>query len=57
MRKLSLPRDAALVTILRGPRVIVPEPDEPLEGGDELLFVAAPEVEDELRARLSAGGG
>ena len=57
VRKLSLPRDAALVTILRGPRVIVPEPDEPLEGGDELLFVAAPEVEDELRARLSAGGG
>ena len=47
-------RDAALVTILRGQRVIVPEPDEPLEGGDELLFVAAPEVEEELRAALLA---
>lgn len=33
VRKLQLPRDAALVTILRGPRVIVPEADEPLEGG------------------------
>ena len=49
VRKLELPRDAALVTILRGPRVIVPESDEPLEGGDELLFVAVAEVEDELR--------
>lgn len=52
VRRLELPRDAALVTILRGGRVIVPEPDEPLEGGDELLLVAAPEVEDELRAVL-----
>ena len=41
VRRLELPRDAALVTILRGPRVIVPQADEPLEGGDELLFVAA----------------
>ena len=57
VRKLSLPRDAALVTILRGQRVIVPEPDEPLEGGDELLFVAAPEVEDELRAALLSAAG
>jgi trk system potassium uptake protein TrkA len=29
--------------------VIVPEGDEPLEGGDELVFVAITEVEDELR--------
>jgi len=49
VRKLRLPRDAALVTILRGERVIVPQPDDPLEGGDELLFVAAEEVEEELR--------
>ncbi len=50
VRKLALPRDVALVTILRGDRVIVPQADDPLEGGDELLFVAAEEVEDELRA-------
>lgn len=49
---MELPRDAALVTILRGARVIVPEGDEPLEGGDELLFVAVDEVEDELRELL-----
>ena len=52
LRKLQLPRDATLVTILRGPRVIVPQGDEPLEGGDELLFVAVTEVEDELREQL-----
>jgi trk system potassium uptake protein TrkA len=52
VKRLNLPRDAALVTILRGPRVIVPESDEPLEGGDELLFVTVSEVEDELRALL-----
>jgi trk system potassium uptake protein TrkA len=52
VKRLDLPRDVALVTILRGPRVIVPEADEPLEGGDELLFVATTEVEDELQALL-----
>jgi trk system potassium uptake protein TrkA len=52
VRRLQLPRDAALVTILRGPRVIVPEPDEPLEGGDELIFVAATEVEEDLSKLL-----
>ena len=52
VRKLALPRDAALVTILRGTRVIVPQDDEPLEGGDELLFVATAGVEDELRELL-----
>jgi trk system potassium uptake protein len=40
------------LTILRGPRVIVPQADEPLEGGDELLFVAVTEVEAELRQLL-----
>ncbi|MCH9733519.1 MAG: TrkA family potassium uptake protein [Actinomycetia bacterium] len=52
VKRLELPKDVALVTILRGPRVIVPEADEPLEGGDELLFVAVTEVEDQLRELL-----
>jgi len=34
----------------------VPEADEPLEGGDELLFVAATEVEDDLRKLLLPAG-
>jgi len=56
VRKLELPRDVALVTILRGQRVIVPEPDQPLEGGDELLFVASADVEVDLRRLLADGG-
>ncbi|WP_284745251.1 potassium channel family protein [Amycolatopsis sp. RTGN1] len=49
---LALPRDAALVTILRGDRVIVPQPEDPLEPGDELLFVATADVEPEIRTAL-----
>jgi trk system potassium uptake protein TrkA len=52
VRQLQLPADAALVTILRGGRVIVPQGDDPLEGGDELLFVAVAEVEPDVRAAL-----
>ncbi|MCP2168321.1 potassium channel family protein [Goodfellowiella coeruleoviolacea] len=52
VRRLALPKDAALVTILRGGRVIVPQPDDPLEGGDELLFVASADVEQEIRTAL-----
>jgi trk system potassium uptake protein TrkA len=51
---LTLPRDAALVTILRRGRVIVPQPDDPLEGEDELLFVASVEAEEDLRLAINA---
>jgi trk system potassium uptake protein TrkA len=49
---LKLPVDSALVTILRGGRVIVPQGDDALEAGDELLFVATSAVEEEIRAAL-----
>jgi trk system potassium uptake protein TrkA len=49
------PVDTALVVILREGRVITPSRDDPLEGGDELLFVAAPEVEGQLRNLLLHG--
>ncbi len=48
VRKLELPRDVALVTILRGGRVIVPQSDDPIEGGDELIFIAPSEAEPAL---------
>jgi trk/ktr system potassium uptake protein len=51
---LRLPRDAALVAVLRGGRVIVPTPDDPLEAGDELLFVANQDVEQEIRDLLGS---
>jgi trk system potassium uptake protein TrkA len=54
VRDVTLPRDAALVTILRGGRVIVPQPEDALEPGDELLFVAAADVEHEIRTALGS---
>jgi trk system potassium uptake protein len=48
----KLPKDSALVTILRGGRVIVPQGDDALEAGDELLFVATQAVEEDIRAAL-----
>jgi trk system potassium uptake protein TrkA len=33
--------------------VIVPNSDDPLEGGDELLFVTSQDVEEELGALLA----
>ncbi|AXK88778.1 TrkA family potassium uptake protein [Nocardia farcinica] len=56
VRTLTLPRDAALVTILRGGRVIVPQPDDPFEGEDELLFVTSVEAEEDLRVALADHG-
>ena len=52
VRGLKLPPDSALVMILRGGRVIVPQADDALEPGDELLFVATAAVEDEIHAAL-----
>jgi trk system potassium uptake protein TrkA len=49
MRDLDMPKDAALVAIIRGNRVITPTPEEPVESGDELLFVALPEAEASIR--------
>lgn len=49
---LGLPTDTALVAILRGSRVLAPSPDDALEAGDELLFVAAPDQEAQLAELL-----
>ena len=46
---LRLPRDAALVAILRDGKVVLPAPDAPIEGGDELFLIATTlEVEAQL---------
>jgi trk system potassium uptake protein TrkA len=54
LRDLALPSDAAIVAIIRASRVITPTPDEPLEPGDELLFVALPEAEPAIRKAVCA---
>jgi trk system potassium uptake protein len=50
---IEWPADTALVAVLRDGRVIVPSSDDPLEGGDELLFVTSQDVEGELASLLS----
>jgi trk system potassium uptake protein TrkA len=52
VRELVLPRETVLTTILRGDRVITPQADEPLEAGDELLFVTHGDIEEQLRQML-----
>jgi trk system potassium uptake protein TrkA len=54
VRDLKLPADAALVAIVRGHRVITPTPEEPIEAGDELLFIALPESEPAIRVAVCA---
>lgn len=53
--RLRLPRDTALVSVLRSGRVIVPQPDVPFEPGDELLFVAPEEAESALSEAVLGG--
>jgi trk system potassium uptake protein TrkA len=50
---VNWPTDSTLVAILREGRVLTPSPDGALEAGDELLFVATTEVEEELDAVLT----
>jgi trk system potassium uptake protein len=47
------PENCRLVTILRDGMVYSPEGEQPIEEGDELLFVASPEAEPELERLLS----
>ena len=52
---IPLPENCALVTILRDGQVYLPEPEQPVEAGDELLFVAPTEVEAALEQLLAPG--
>jgi trk system potassium uptake protein TrkA len=50
---VSWPPDTALVAILRSGQVIAPSADDPLESGDELLFVSTPDQESAIEHLLS----
>src|ERR687897_452356 len=50
---IPFPENCALVTILRDGQVYTPDADQPIESGDELLFVAGAEVEDALERILA----
>jgi trk system potassium uptake protein TrkA len=47
------PENCALVTILRDGQVYVPTAEQPVESGDELLFVSAEASEEELERLLA----
>src|SRR5690606_13429736 len=50
---VPLPENCLLVTILRDGQVYPPSDDQPLESGDELLFVIGEDAEDELQRLLA----
>jgi trk system potassium uptake protein len=50
--EVPFPTDTALVAIMRDAHVITPTPDQPLESGDELVFVASADQEPALQALL-----
>jgi trk system potassium uptake protein TrkA len=51
------PENTSLVTILRDGQVYTPGEDQPIETGDELLFVSSPEAEEALQDLLSPETG
>jgi trk system potassium uptake protein TrkA len=51
------PENTSLVTILRDGQVYTPTDEQPVETGDELLFVSSPESESALQELLSPGTG
>ena len=56
---IPFPENCALVTILRDGQVYVPDAEQPVEAGDELLFVVPSDIEGDLERLLapSAHGG
>lgn len=54
---VPFPENCALVTILRDGQVYTPDAEQPLEAGDELLFVIPAEIEAQLESLLSPGAG
>jgi len=52
MYELRLPLDSAIVAIIREEHVVIPQPETVMAEGDEVLAIARPEVEEDLRAAL-----
>ena len=50
---VPFPDNCALVTILRDGQVYTPDAEQPLDAGDELLFVIPTELEDDLERLLA----
>jgi trk system potassium uptake protein TrkA len=50
VRDVSLQDNTALAIVIRDSGVILPQPDDVLQAGDEMLFFAGGAVEDQVRA-------
>ena len=55
VRDLRMPTNTALITLVRGNRVILPDADVVLRAHDELVFVAGSADENEIREALRDG--
>ena len=53
MYELRLPLDSAIVAIVRDEHVVIPQPETVLTPGDEIMAIATPEVEEDLRKSLT----
>jgi trk system potassium uptake protein TrkA len=51
--ELRLPPDCTIVAIVRERHVITPSDETPLQVGDEVMALAAPEAEEDLRRALT----
>jgi trk system potassium uptake protein TrkA len=54
MRDLPLPDNTALAVVIRESGIVLPQPDDVLEAGDEMLFLAGGRVRDQI-AKLVQG--
>jgi trk system potassium uptake protein TrkA len=52
MYELRLPLDSAIVAIVREGHVVIPQPETVLVAGDEVMAIAKPEAEEDLRHAL-----
>jgi trk system potassium uptake protein TrkA len=50
VRDLPLPENSRLAIVIRASGIILPQPDDVLEGGDEMLFFAGSVAENQVRA-------
>jgi trk system potassium uptake protein TrkA len=52
MYELRLPVDSTIVAVIRDGHVVIPQPETVLAAGDELMAIATPEAEEDLRKAL-----
>ena len=57
LKEIALPPDCVIVSIRRGPRVVVPRGNTQLLAGDRVIALASPACVERLRQTLMQGDG